>query len=137
MAKTATEFGQIKYKVFEGMDNIFDEKGSQFCAFRKVAWYNPDKNEEPTTDDAHWELRRWRANDSGVDAPVKGMTFLTEEGPSNLAKLLLDKGYGSTKDCLLSLKKRDDFREAVEHMYDEEEANSEEFFDARDELLAE
>ena len=128
----------LKYKVFEGEDNIFDEKGSTFCALRRVAWWNADKrDDEPTKDEAKWEVRRWKANDDGTDTANKGMTFLTEEGPHNLAEMLVDKGFGMTKKLLGSLKKRDNFKDSVEHMYDEEETNSDEFFDARDELLAE
>lgn len=136
MAFGKTEFGQVKSKIFEGEDNIFDEKGSTFCALRKVAWYNADKNEEPTEEDAKWEIRKWRANDDGTDTPNKGMTFLTDEGPHNLAEMLVDKGFGETKKIIGSLKGRDNFKDSVEHMYDEEEINSEEFFDARTELLA-
>lgn len=138
MAFNSENGNNIRYKIFEGNDNIFDEKGSTFCALRKVAWWNPDKrDEEPTAADAKWELRKWRANDDGTDTANKGMTFLTEEGPHNLAEMLVDKGFGVTKKLLGSLKKRDNFKDSVEHMYDEEEINSEEFFDARNELLSE
>ena len=137
MAFAKTEFGQIKHKIFAGEDDIFDEKGSTFCALRKVAWWNPDKGEEPTEEDAKWEVRRWKANDDGTDTANKGMTLLTEEGPHNLAEMLVNKGFGATKKLLGSLKKRDNFKDSVEHMYDEEEINSDEFFDAREELLAE
>ena len=138
MAFNSENGNNIRYKIFEGNDNIFDEKGSTFCALRKVAWWNPDKREdEPTAEEGKWELRKWRANDDGTDTANKGMTFLTEEGPHNLAEMLVEKGFGITKKILSSLKKRDNFRESVEHMYDEEEINSEEFFDARNELLSE
>ena len=138
MAFNSENGNNIRYKIFEGNDNIFDEKGSTFCALRKVAWWNPDKREdEPTAEEGKWELRKWRANDDGTDTANKGMSFLTEEGPHNLAEMLVEKGFGITKKILSSLKKRDNFRESVEHMYDEEEINSEEFFDARNELLSE
>ena len=138
MAFNSENGNNIKYKIFEGNDNIFDEKGSTFCALRKVAWWNPDKrDDEPTAEDAKWELRKWRANDDGTDTANKGMTFLTEEGPHNLAEMLVDKGFGITKKLLGSLKKRDNFKDSVQHMYDEEEINSDEFFDARNELLSE
>ena len=128
----------LKYKVFAGEYDIFDEKGSTFCALRRVAWWNADKrDDEPTADEAKWEVRRWKANDDGTDTANKGMTFLTEEGPHNLAEMLVDKGFGMTKKLIGSLKKRDNFKESVEHMYDEEEINGDEFFDARNELLSE
>lgn len=138
MALNSENGNNIRYKIFEGNDNIFDEKGSTFCALRKVAWWNPDKrDDEPTAEDAKWELRKWRVNDDGTDTANKGMTFLTEDGPNNLTELLVDKGFGKTNKILGSIKKRDNFKDSVEHMYDEEEINSEEFFDARNELLSE
>lgn len=138
MAFGKDDKNDLRYKIFAGEDDIFDEKGSTFCALRRVAWYNAAKrDDEPTEDEAKWEVRRWKANDDGTDTANKGMTFLTEEGPHNLAEMLVDKGFGATKKLIGSIKKRDNFKDTVEHMYDEEEINSDEFFDARDELLAE
>ena len=133
-----SNFGDIKYKIFEGNDDIFDEKNNCFLAMRKVAWYNSNDKQEPTIDDAKLELRKWRVDESGIDIPNKGMTFITPNGPNVLAELLLKKGYGDTKKCLLELKKRDDFKDAVKHLYDDKDNNNDdEFFDIRNELLAE
>lgn len=127
------DFSSIKYKVFDGTDNIFDERGSTFLAMRKISWYSEGK-EEPTEDKARWELRKWTANEAGPDIPGKGVTFLTENGPHDLAKLLIHNGYGQTKEILKELKTRDDFEESVKHMYDDN-SDGDEYFDARSELL--
>ena len=124
----------IRYKVFGDLDMIFDEKGSSFLSMRKVAWYDAAKG-EPSEDKAKLDVRKWMANDSGTDTPFKGWSFLTEEGPHNLAEALVDNGYGKTKKVLNSLKKRDDFEESVKHMYDEEDESGTEYFDARSDLL--
>lgn len=127
------DWSSVKFKVFEGIDDIFDERGSEFIALRRVAWYTLGK-EEPTIDKAKLEIRKWRANENGEDMPQKGVTFLTENGPHDLTKLLVQKGYGDTKELLKELKVRDDFKESVEHMYDDN-SDSDEYFDARSDLL--
>lgn len=127
------DYSSIKYKVFEGMDNIFDEKGSTFLAMRKIAWYSAGA-EEPGPEKAKWDLRKWQANESGQDIPNKGFTFLTEDGPNDLAKMLVHNGYGDTKEILQELKERKDFEEAVNHLYDNAN-DGDEYFDARTALL--
>ena len=128
------DFNSVKYKIFDGTDNIFDEKGSTFLAMRRVAWFS-DGDAEPGEDKAKLELRKWKANENGVDSPMKGFAFLTDDGPHCLTEMLVDNGYGRTSKVLLSLKKRDDFEESVKHMYDEEDESGTEYFDARADLL--
>ena len=66
------------------------------------------------------------------------MTFLTEEGPHELAKTLVHHGYGKTKEILLELKGREDFQESVNTLFDkDEDTGSGEYFDMRSALLAE
>ncbi len=118
------------------LDVIIEEKGSQFVALRKVQWC---KSEDTPKDDykAHFEIRRWIVRNDGDVTPGKGCVFLTEDGPDNCVSELVDYGFGKTKDILLKLKNRDDFKEAVEHMYDEEDLGDGEYFDARELLLSE
>lgn len=119
---------------FDNLDEVFDEKGSMLISMRRVQWVDPD--EEPDREKSKLELRRYQITDKGERAD-KGFSFLTEEGPHELTKVLLHNGYGHTKDCLLELKQREDFKESVEHLYDEEELSSDgEMFDMRDMLLA-
>lgn len=125
--------GNVDYMLHDNLDIIFDEKGSQFCALRKVQWGS--EGMEPDSDKAKLELRKWISIPEGKDRPGKGMSFLTEEGPHELAKVLVDNGFGKTKDILLSLKNRDDFKESVNGLYDEEDETSEDYFDARQMLL--
>ena len=125
----------IGYKLYGDLGMIFDEKGSTFLAMRKVAWFNKDKGIEPSEEKAKLDMRKWTANDNGNDIPLKGFSFLTEEGPHSLTEALADNGYGKTPKLLNSLKKREDFEESVKHMYDEEDESGTEYFDARADLL--
>ena len=127
----------IKYKFFgELADEIIDEEGSMYIAIRKTAWYSSDK--EPTEEKAKLEIRKWKVSEGDEpDFPNKGIRFLTEEGPHNLVHTLVKNGYGNTKKILRDLKQRKDFKEAVQTMYEDDDTNSEGFFDAREDLLLE
>jgi hypothetical protein len=126
------------YFLHDGYDQIIDEKGSQFIALRKVQWCK-DATTEKDPEKAHFELRRWRVDPEKGETPSKGVVFLTEDGPSNCVSGLIEAGFGDTKECLLKLKERDDFRDAVEHLYDESDTSDSNgaFFDARELLLNE
>lgn len=115
-------------------ERVFDEKGSTFLAMRHIAW-GVSQNETPDPEKVHLELRRWRIRD-GKEMADKGFSFLTEEGPHELTNALLSEGYGHTKDVLDIIKKRDDFREAVESMSVDADASGE-YFDPRSMLLEE
>ena len=124
---------KIRPVLFDNLDAIFDERGSAFCSMRKVQWVQ--EGNEPDDSKAKLELRKWRVSEDGERAD-KGFAFLTEDGPHELAKVLVHNGYGHTKDILLELKGRDDFKESVEHLYDKEEESSDgEYFDMRSILL--
>jgi hypothetical protein len=123
-----------KAVVFDGINNIFDEKGSTFLAITRVQWVK--NGAEPDISKAKLEIRKWVVQD-GNEVPLKGATFLTEEGPHNLVKALIQEGYGNTKEVLTELKHRDDFKDAVEHLNDEEDFGEGEFFDMRSILLSE
>lgn len=121
------------YKTFRDY-GVFDEKGSTFLSMRKVQWYK--EGNEPDESKAKIELRKWVVTPEGERAN-KGISFLTEDGPDNLTKLLIDNGFGKTKEVLRSIMKREDFRESVERINDDDidsDPNSE-YFDMRDILL--
>lgn len=120
---------------FDGIDIIFDEKGSRFLSLRKVQWVN--KGEEPNEEKAKYEMRKYTVGKEGEEICGKGVSFLTEEGPHNLAKELVANGFGHTSDVLKELIKRDDFKETVEHLGDDENASVSdgEYFDMRSLLL--
>ena len=125
------------YHLHGGVDTIIDEKGDSFIALRKVQWAK-NRDVEPDESKAKYELRKWRFTPEG-EVPNKGLTFLTEEGPHNCVIGLIENGFGKTKDVLLKLKERDDFRYSVETMYDDSEVSDSdgEYFDARELLLNE
>lgn len=123
----------IKYYLHGDLDEIFDERGSSFLAMRKVQWAKEDEGPDP--DKAKLELRRWTIN-GDKEQGLKGMTFLTEDGPHNLAKVLVSKGYGDTKELLKVLVNRPDFKNSVKSLGELEEVEEDgEYFDMRDILL--
>lgn len=125
----------IKPILFDNLDAIFDERGSAFLSLRRVQWC--EVGVEPDREKSKLEIRRWRITSEG-ERPDKGVAFLTEDGPHELAKTLVNLGYGDTKDLLLELKKRDNFKESVEHLFDKEEESSDgEYFDMRTIMLTE
>lgn len=125
----------IKPILFDNLDAIFDERGSAFLSLRRVQWC--EEGVAPDREKSKLELRKWRVTAEGERAD-KGVAFLTEEGPHELAKVLIQNGYGHTKDLLLELKKREDFKESVEHMFDKETESSDgEYFDMRTIMLSE
>ena len=40
---------------------------------------------------------------------MRGVSFITEEGPNKLTVIMINKGYGKTETVLNDLKDRDDF----------------------------
>lgn len=127
---------KIRPVLFDNLDAIFDERGSAFCSMRRVQWCGED--EEPNREKAKLELRRWRVTAEGEERADKGLVFLTDNGPHELAKTLVHYGYGNTKDILIELKSREDFKESVNHLFDKDELSSDgEYFDMRTALLSE
>ena len=116
----------------DDMDEIFDEKGNVFLAMRKIQWGKDGV--EPDPEKAKLELRKWHMKPEG-ERPSRGFAFLTEEGPHELANVLVSNGYGHTKDILMKLKDRDDFEESVKAIYNEADQDDDEYFDPREALL--
>ena len=125
----------IKPVMFDNMNEIVDERGSTFIAMRKVQWCEEGKT--PEREKAKLEIRKWRITSEGEERADKGFSFLTEEGPHELARALVHNGFGKTKVVLKELKTRDDFEDAVKHLYDKEESSNKdgEYFDIRTALL--
>lgn len=95
----------IQYQIVDDYDEVFDEKGNTFLSMRKLCW-----GENPDTDKAKFDMRKWYVNADGEESPHKGFSFLTEDGPDNLAKVLINNGFGHTKEILNGIKDRDDFQ---------------------------
>lgn len=96
---------EFTYKLEEGFDHVFDEKANTFLALRKIYWNN---KEEPKLD-----IRKWYTSSDGTEKMGKGVSFLTDEGPHELTRVLLVNGYGNTEQVLESIKDRDDFKTSL------------------------
>lgn len=129
----------LEYAIVDGFDHIIDEKPGTnvFLALRKIQW----KQNGPVKLD----LRKWATNSDGTEVPLKGVSFIDEtEGPNNLIQTLITTGYGNTKDTLLSLKDREDFRPSLnsvlgkdDELYDSsiKEEEQEIFYDPKESLF--
>lgn len=94
--------GPVEFKVKEdGINEVIDEKGNMALMLREVAWNGRDY---------HLELRKWIV-DVDKEQPMKGCTFITEEGPNNLVDTMVKHGYGNTRNILHELSSRDSFEE--------------------------
>jgi hypothetical protein len=114
-----------------GLDVTFDEAGSRFLAMRKVQWIDKAKGEEPDESKAKLELRKYIIDKEGNEKANKGFSFLTEDGPHELARVLVHEGYGKTKEILNELKVRSDFIDAAKTLNDNEDSTEGEYFDIR------
>ena len=119
----------VKPIKFGSIDATFDEKGSTFLAIRQIQWCKD--GEEPDIEKSKLELRKWRVQSDGTERADKGFSFLTPEGPHELARVLVHEGYGETGTILKELRVRDDFKSSVEHINDDEFVGEGEFFDMR------
>ena len=77
---------EFSYTVDPNFDYTIDEKGNTFIALRKIDWSNSGNYK--------LDLRKYYASESG-ETMAKGVSFLTEEGPDELTKVLLETGYGN------------------------------------------
>ena len=131
-----TDTSKYRYRIVDHIDFVFEEQGDKFSALRKVAW--GDASDEK----AKLEVRRWINKSDGTILANKGLTFLTEEGPGELACALLKLGHANTKDVLISIKDRDDFRKSLnsvlgkdDEAYDESAGTLEDdYYDPREVL---
>lgn len=87
--------------ILDGFDFTVDEGNNTFIALRKVKW---GENGTPRLD-----LRKYLINADGEEVMQKGVGMITEEGPHELTKVLVEQGYGHTGDLITALRTRDDF----------------------------
>lgn len=80
-----------------GIDRIIDERGNQFLAMRMVRW---NDNKEFKLD-----IRKYVLSETG-ETPLKGISFLTEEGPDELTKILVEEGFGNNTDLFKTIKEK-------------------------------
>ena len=116
-------------------NEVIEEKGNQFTAIRKVQWLKED--EEPDKTKGKLEIRRWIVEKDGTEKANKGVVFMTDEGPHQLAHILVNNNYGKTKELMRSIVKRDDFKDSINNLYDDDKNDSDgDYFDMRDMLLS-
>jgi len=85
----------LKYEYQEdGINRIIEEKGNYFSALRMVRW----------KDSAEYklDLRKYKSDESG-EIPLKGYSFMTEDGPSELMSVFIEEGYGDTTQIANSI----------------------------------
>lgn len=120
----------FEYEIEEGFDHVFDEKGNTFLALRKVQWGGKG--------DFKLDLRKWYINSNGEETVGKGVSFLTEEGPHELAKVLVDNGFGHTGEILQGIYHREDFEQCLENLRNGVDImgdNNEDYYDPKEFLL--
>lgn len=128
--------GPIQYQIDpEAVNCVIEERNNTVTMLRKVAWNGRE---------ARLELRKWVVEENG-EKPMKGFSFMTQEGPHNLVHTLIDNSFGDTKTILGSLHKRDDFetslaetigmKKVIEAKNTEVTVQSDEFFDPKNMML--
>lgn len=128
--------GPIQYQIDpEAVNCVIEERNNTVTMLRKVAWNGRE---------ARLELRKWVVEENG-EKPMKGFSFMTQEGPHNLVHTLIDNNFGDTKTILGSLHKRDDFetslaetigmKKVIEAKNTEVTVQSDEFFDPKNMIL--
>ena len=80
---------EFTYETDPDFDYTIDEKGNAFIALRKIKWGN--------SDNFKLDIRKYYASAEG-DKMQKGVSFLTDDGPNELARVLLKTGYGDAKE---------------------------------------
>jgi len=122
--------GEFKYS-FRGINRIVEEKNNSFIRFAQIAWAGEDEEVEPSK--IKYDIRKYFTDADGNEKLGKGVTFLTDDGPHELANILVEEGFGKTDKILDNLKKRDDFGEAVKSVYgDAVDEDDDGTFDLRD-----
>lgn len=124
--------GTLNFDIKEdGINECIDEKGSMAVMLREVAWNGKEHK---------LELRKW-VIDVDKETPMRGTSFLTENGPHNLTEILAKNGYGKTENILKNIKDRDDFEESLVFVIGKEKVvkaknsvsiKKEDYFDPKD-----
>ena len=124
----------LKYHVFEDYNINFDEHMSTCGTVRKIQWVK--EGSEPDINKAKIEIRKIKIDETG-ETTLKGYSFSSPEGVHELSEGLVSAGFGNTKNILNSIKDRDDFKEAVQSIYngEDEEDQDPNSFSMKDFLL--
>lgn len=122
--------GEFKYS-FRGINRVVEEKGNQFIRFAQIAWAGDDEEVDPSK--IKYDLRKYTTDSDGNERMLKGVSFLTDNGPHELTHILVEEGFGNTTKILDTIKQRNDFVDAVKESYGEKAKDvSDNTFDLRD-----
>lgn len=80
---------EFTYSTDPDFDYTIDEKGNTFIALRKIDWRSNGNYK--------LDLRKYYASESG-ETMSKGVSFLTDDGPNELTKVLIETGYGDDNE---------------------------------------
>lgn len=92
---------EFNMQIINGFDHIIEEKGNSYIALRKLTWSEGSSE--------RLDIRKYMVDSDGNEVIGKGVGFLTEDGPHELTKVLVETGYGKTEDILKGIKDRKDF----------------------------
>lgn len=97
--------GPIKFEIKEdGINELIDEgTGNSSIMLREVGWNGRDPK---------LEIRKWII-DVDKETPMRGLSFITEQGPHILTEVLAEKGFGNTEKLINNIKDREDFDESL------------------------
>lgn len=129
---------EIKLEIDPTVDAVIDEiPGNSFIALRKLRWND--------SSEFKLDIRKWYTKNTGEEIAGKGVSFMTEDGPSNLIEELLKLGYGDTRKTIAGISNREDFAKyAIDALAtinpefekykqeDESTEESEEYYDPKD-----
>ena len=79
------------YEYDERLDKVVDEKANQFISVRFAKW----KEDQ----DFQLEIRRFALSEDG-ETPLKGVRFLTDNGPHELTTTLIENGFGMADELV-------------------------------------
>ena len=116
---------------FGPINRIIEEKGNQFIRFAQISWTKNFEDADPSK--IKYDLRKYTTDADGNEKMLKGVSFLTDNGPSELVHVLTEEGFGKTTTILDNISKRDDFKDSIQEL--KNGGNSEvtdELFDLRD-----
>ena len=102
---------EFKYSI-RGIDRIVEERGNQFIRFAQIAWAGADEDVPP--EKIKYDLRKYITDADGNEKMLKGVSFLTKDGPQELVYVLLEEGFGKTDKVLSIIKNRPDFKSSIE-----------------------
>ena len=123
---------EFKYEIDENYDYTIDKKGNSFIALRKIKW--------GSSEDYKLDLRNYYTSAEG-ERMNKGISFLTEDGPNELTRVLLETGYGEPDEIIDTIKNnRPDILSSLEKLVnnsseENDEASDDEYYDPREAIL--